>query len=351
MSTFNRYHRSDIVINTDKLVTSTWSNNDNMLGSGQFHTSSLQSDQTDTNSQGNFFIDVYHEPTSSVSSSVQFSVSYGHRKGSGSKDFTNDTGSFGYSPSKCIYNQYRQLVFGDETQDFQFSDHTADSIYVINIERARYKQNLKPGSLNLWLSKTSGTGLATIKLTDDSVSVTGSAKMTNLGRQYNIVSGADGVMKGTTISQVASSASYGLFYPDAGVIILNAEAFAQGGTTGMTQIGQPTVSSNTNGNNHTELFNVIKAGAHFIIDSEERVSSQYYFTRVKNFELNYTTNPSFIDNTGTLNFDTMIDMPRVYITTVGLYNDNGDLLAVAKLSQPLAKDFTKEALVRVKLDY
>ena len=47
----------------------------------------------------------------------------------------------------------------------------------------------------------------------------------------------------------------------------------------------------------------------------------------------------------------MIDMPRVYITTVGLYSDNGDLLAVAKLSQPLAKDFTREALVRVKLDY
>ena len=194
MSTFNRYHRSDVVINTDKLVTSTWSDNDNMLGSGQFNTSSLQADQTDVNSQGNFFIDVYHEPTSSISSSVQFSVSYGHRKGSGSKDFTNDTGSFGYSPSKCIYNQYRQLVFGDETQDFQFSKHVANSIYVINMERSRYKQNLKPGSLNLHLARTAGTGYTKIHLTDDSVTVTGSAQMTNLGRQYNIVSGASGVM-------------------------------------------------------------------------------------------------------------------------------------------------------------
>ena len=47
----------------------------------------------------------------------------------------------------------------------------------------------------------------------------------------------------------------------------------------------------------------------------------------------------------------MIDNPRTYITTVGLYNDNNDLVAVAKLSQPVAKDFTKEALIRVKLDY
>jgi len=47
----------------------------------------------------------------------------------------------------------------------------------------------------------------------------------------------------------------------------------------------------------------------------------------------------------------MIDNPTSYITTVGMYNDNGELLAVAKLSQPVTKDFTKEALVRVKLDY
>ena len=43
--------------------------------------------------------------------------------------------------------------------------------------------------------------------------------------------------------------------------------------------------------------------------------------------------------------------PKVFITTVGLYNDANDLLAVAKLSQPVAKDFTKEALIRVKLDF
>ena len=66
---------------------------------------------------------------------------------------------------------------------------------------------------------------------------------------------------------------------------------------------------------------------------------------------NYTTNPSFIDNNGNVNIDSMIDNPQTFITTVGLYNDSGDLVAVAKLSQPVTKDFTKEALIRVKLDY
>ena len=39
------------------------------------------------------------------------------------------------------------------------------------------------------------------------------------------------------------------------------------------------------------------------------------------------------------------------MTSIGLYNDAGDLLATAALSKPPQKDFTKEALVRVKLDF
>ena len=47
----------------------------------------------------------------------------------------------------------------------------------------------------------------------------------------------------------------------------------------------------------------------------------------------------------------MINQPETYITTVGLYNDSNELLAVAKLSKPLSKNFNKEALIRIKLDY
>ena len=54
---------------------------------------------------------------------------------------------------------------------------------------------------------------------------------------------------------------------------------------------------------------------------------------------------------GSFTNDDFFKNPRTYITTVGLYNDANELLAVAKLSQPLSKDFTKEALIRIKLDY
>jgi len=76
------------------------------------------------------------------------------------------------------------------------------------------------------------------------------------------------------------------------------------------------------------------------------------FVRARNAEFNYSENPSFISgSTGEVIYSSFINQPQVYITTIGLYNDSNDLLAVAKMSRPLLKDFTKEALVRVKLDF
>ena len=76
------------------------------------------------------------------------------------------------------------------------------------------------------------------------------------------------------------------------------------------------------------------------------------FVRPRSSEFNYSENPSYISgSTGEIIYDSFINNPISYITTVGLYNDNNELLAVAKLSRPLKKDFTKEALVRVKLDF
>lgn len=355
MANLIRYSDSDIVISTDNLTTSTWTNNVNNLQVA--FTSSLTSYASATSS-GQFFIEVHDKVTTDTTSEVQYAVAYGHRHGSGSPDFTNDIGSFGFGASRAIYNQYRQLVFGDETQNFTFGKHTPDDIYVINFERARFKHNLKPGTLNLKLLNANvGTitdadgaaisaGTITLQLTDDSVFSTGSATVTNLGRQFNIVSGSNGQLVGNTIAQVANSSSYGLFYPDAGIILLNPDNF--GGN--LAAVKNTGVSSNTD-LNHRKLYQAISGAKHFIIDSQEKVTSQYYFTRAKNNEFNYTTNPSFVDANGDVNIDSFVNNPQTFITTVGLYNDNNDLVAVAKLSQPVTKDFTKEALVRVKLDY
>ena len=357
MSTTIRYNSEDIVIDTKRISTSTWADNTNNLGVA--HTSSMQADQTLPSSQGNFFVDVYNMHTGSISASKEYSIAYGHRDGSGSLDFTNDEGSFGYSATRWNYSHYRQLVYGDELQEFNFNGFTPKDIWVINIERKNYKQNLKPGTLNMFLGE-SDTG-AIIQLTDNSVTTTGSATLTMCGRQYDIVSGSSGQAISPQKSNLSATIGdaqhghYGYFYPDAGFIILNPAALAEtlggSGNAGSITNLTPNETPNAPGFNIHKLLSSLQYGSNFILDSEEKVTSQYYFTRVKNSEFNYTTNPSFIDAQGSLRFQSMVDQPTVYITTVGLYNDGGELLAVAKLSKPLAKDFTKESLIKVKIDY
>jgi len=351
-----RFSQGDIVISTDSLVTSTWSGNTNNLQTA--FTSSANNFISPTSS-GFFHLDVYDKVLTDTSAELQYSIAYGNRLGSGSPDFTNDSGSHGQNASRVTYGAYRNLVFGDENQFFTFGTHTPDDIYVINVARARYKQTLKPGTLNLQLSASVATSPGThhnFQLTDDSITQNGSAKLTNLGRQFNIVSGSSGVMSGSLLGQTVSG-SYGLFYPDAGVLILNPDAFGSGsGFLGPNKHrGEMTnyegVMYSGKERNPELLYCAISSSGNFIVDTEEKVTSQYYFARAKNFEYNYTTNPSFTDGSGNLSFSSMINNPVTYITTVGLYNDSSDLVAVAKLSQPVVKDFTKEALIRVKLDY
>ena len=337
MASLTRFNSTDIVNDTSRVTTSTWTNNTNALTA--VYTSSIQAALASPTSSGAHFIDVH---LNASTSSVQYSVAYGHKAGSGSKDFTAGTGGSGKSPSRNIYSQYRQLAFGSEAQDFKFTDYTPDDIYVININRANYKHNLKPGSLNL--------KIGTLELTDDSVTTTGSSTVTNAGRQYNIVSGSSGTRLGSNTVQVTDSGSYGFFYPDSGFIVLNPGCLDAAVTDGGALLATAKASNNAD-NNHVKLLNAINTGASFIVDSEEKISSTYYFARARNYEYNYTTNPSFTDASGNVLINSMIDNPTVYITTVGMYNDAGDLLAVAKLSQPITKDFTKESLVRVKLDY
>ena len=355
---YTRFADNDIVTRqAQELVTSTWSNNTNNLTVA--HTASTQADFTTSTSSGHFHINVYNEAASSTTAEVQYAVSYGHSAGSGSPDFTNDTGSFGLGASRVIYNQYRQLHFNDDTKHFTFGSHTPDDIFVINVNRSRYKQRLTLGSLNLSISG-SAVGKASqveIHLTDDSVTNGQAGSSVSLGPYYNIVSGSSGVLLGTSTNQLTISgdaATYGLFYPETGVIILNGGAFDKN----LAPDTNPGITSNTDKNHEVLLRHMSGVGnaiggrtGSFVVDTTEEINSQFYFVRTRNNQFNYTNNESFVDANKNIRFESMKLNPKVFITTVGLYNDAFELLAIAKLSQPVAKDFTKESLIRVKLDY
>ena len=341
---FTRLDPSDFVVSSDSVTAPAWSNNVTVLSS--FFTASAAN-------TGSYYLDVYNAPITSTTSSIQFSIAYGHSLGSGSAPLNPLV--LGNTPTRITYGQYRNLIYGDAESAVNFGTGNTSSIDLIAlpVDRNRYKESLFPGTWNLYLSGSGGL----VKLTDNSNDVT-TVNYVDGGRVYYIVSGSNGSAASTPLITGASqrgftpSGSYGLFLPDLGLFVLNPLALSITGSAGGIQLSLSTSATNAAASlNMTNIVTSIIQGANFQLNSQETISSDYIFVRVKNQDYNYTTNPSFITGSGTLIYSNFINSPQTFPTTVGLYNDNNELLAVAKMSKPLTKDFTKEALIRVKLDF
>jgi hypothetical protein len=328
---FIRYEQDDSVVSSETVVTGLFSGNTGSLTT--FFTSSGFTE---------YYLNIYNNnPLSNLSSSVQFSIQYGNLYGSGSALLNSlVTGS---SPSRIIYGQYRNLVYGTEETNFSFDGGTttAEDIYIINFNRSCYKEAILPGALNICLKN----GASELRITDDS-NISKTTNFIGSNRYYNIISGSNG----SAYTSSAASIYYGMLFPDLNIVVLKAS-----GSNSVYSYVPVLVKTQVANYNATKLWNSISSsGASnipFRAQSSETISSRYFFTRVKNANFNYTTNPSVIDSNGNLLYTNLINNPQTYITTVGLYNDNNELLAVAKLSRPLVKDFTKESNIRIKLDY
>jgi len=339
---YKRFDAEDIVVSAESVTTPVWSGNTTTLST--FFTSSTQVGGT----SADYYYDIYQTASTDTSARVQFSIAYGDKHGSGSLYY--NTSVAGKSPSSTIYGQYRNLVLGDEESDFTFGTDTSEHFYVISIDRARYKEKLLPGSFTLEM-KQSGSG-EHLSLTDNSKIIT-TTTFTDAGRVYDLITGSLGALssgKKNDSGYTDGSGSYGKLLPDIGVILLNGKALDASVAAGGLNLGINR-SANTASLNNRKLYNVLDFSGSFRIQSEETITSNFVFVRARNSEFNYSTNPSLITGSGELRHNVMINTPQAFVTSVGLYNDNNDLLAVAKLSRPLMKDFTKESLVRIKLDY
>lgn len=324
---FKRLDPEDFLVSSDTVTSTVWS--DETVTLTTFFTSSTSSTNDD------YYKNVYK---TSARSDIQFALAYGDKLGSGSAQYNDLVG--GKTPTRTVYGQFRNLIYGDENSDFNFGGTTSETFWAISIERARYKEKLLPASLNLVIS-----GSYNLELTDNSTLVTTDTFL-DCGRVYQLISGSDGASYDGGTGYSTDQGSYGLFLPDISTIIINPLAVS-------SSIGvEVSRSYDAPGENISTIFTAISGSTGFKVNSEETLSSDYVFVRARNSEFNYSENPSFISgSTGDVIFPALINSPQSFMTTVGLYNDTNELLAVAKLSKPLVKDFTKETLLRVKLDF
>ena len=398
MTIYSRFTPDDVVeANPTVVTTGLWSNDTGSLET-QLYVSTTQ--LTDSKE---YYIDAYSTPSTDPLAEVQFAVAYGHINAGGSPGL--DITDFATLSSKAIYSQYRNLLLDPTDTKFSFQGVDSDHIYVINFQRARIREQLDPGNWELPLSGVNGIST----FIDDSGQTLGALTANSkAGRVFNVVSGSITTAAGVVTSSVNGTTwgpngpGYGLVYPDLGIIILNPEAIGPAvGFLTTSSLANPTAtgsaassSLNTQGPlytestlattlglttsipfvpitgsltepawgqaksayNHAALFIAISkatdAEQDFAARSAETISSTHYFVRLRNKEFNYSNNPTFYNrDNGSLTFSDFRNNPKSYVTSVGLYNDQNELLAVAKLSKPVRKSFDEEVLLRCRLDF
>jgi len=358
---YKKFGSIDKVTNRTEIVTSgIWSGDTGSLAVNASYTSSAQI----AGVSGKYYIDVYNGVTSSTSSEVQFSIAYGDASGYGAPTLTQDDSST--LPTKATYNQYRNILL--DSADPYFSvysgstagGHDLHNFYAINVNRARYKERLDPGNISIKLVGSLGE----VNLIDDSGGT--DENVTTSGRVYNIVSGSlnIGSALSASISSYTSSngQGWGLFYPDMGIVLLNPAALAakvnpnlsaaSSSISGIYHNNSTSASVFVGTSGSIALLRALASGSDFQVRRTENVSTSHYFVRANNREFNFSNNPTFTTGSvGEFVQPTFERDPRVYITTVGLYDDANELLAVAKTSKPIEKSFDKEVAIKVKLDF
>lgn len=356
-----KFQPDDIVPNQQETVTRALFS-DNVGNLLTYYTSSNQ-----TATQKTYYYEVFNSASSAVGAEAQFSVVWGHRYGSGS---ASDGGQVEDTAARAIYTQYKQLCLDAGSTAFTVNGSAVDHIYAINFNRARMRDGIDEGNVEINIHALSGSQFiagggtnathtgsnvalgesSAIRLVDDS-SLNG-ATLTSAGEVYNIVSGSieDGIYNSS------SPHKYGLLYPRLGIAIISGPALD------LSASFASVTGSDTAGDNAFKLFTAI-SGAAQLSDgsgdllgmqcrSKEYVKSTHYFVRARSSQFNYSNNPTFVTGSdGDLSVSDFLTDPKTYITTVGLYDENKNCLAVAKLSKPIEKSFRKETLIEVKLDY
>jgi len=318
------------------------------------------------------FQSVYDYPYLSSSANHIFDLTMGYDEDSA----LSSSASTQNSKKINMYNQVSQMLLGytdgtaTEVRKFE-SDLTIDGtgamkeVFFINLSRLLTKDQIKKGSFSMTVGRTAwGSAFDTYQLiiSDRSASATaGTAEA--IGGDFGLlyVSGDASRSDGAATGIAASTVVGNIFY-QAGIVVLSASAFSTftGGVLGARSMAtffqHNGINESTSGSmSGSAISGNCDALRHRIqnisFNNTTEINSKIYFCRVPHNKYNYSSNPTYTENSKIRVKELATDTPRAYITTVGLYNSSNELLATAKLSEPLMKDPSGELILRVRLDY
>lgn len=305
------------------------------------------------------FESVYDYPYLSSSANHIFDLTFGIS--------TNASASGNVQNSKKVnmYNQMAQVLMGYDADakirkfdaDGTLDDGTGvmNHCFFANFSRLLSKDEIKKNSFRM-AAYTTGTG-----------SASGSARAGlktlgdyNSANQFRTSPAGDyGLIFTASADSYPSGSSVGLVFYQAGVAVLSSSIFGDlaADTETKTSWTSPSghyddMTSLAQDGTIEDAADGFRARLHDIdFNNTIELNSAIYFCRVNHNEFNYSSNPTYVSGSKLVVKNNVSDLPITYITTVGLYSPDNELLAVAKLSEPIRKDPNTELTLRVRLDY
>lgn len=295
------------------------------------------------------FQSVYDYPVLSSSANHIMDLTVGH---SSVSSLYGDPSAVDESKKVQMYNQLAQMLVGhDENGNILRFDQDGnlvaggpklDECVFFNFARLLVKDEIKKGTVQIVV----GTG----SYSDPFV---GTKTLSDYGAAnsyfVNSPAGEYGILY---TSSVDTSSAVGLVYYQTGIMVLTASVFHDGAQFLQSGSTDQSVSEALTGSSTQDITDAIRSRIQDIdFNNTIELNSTIYFCRVNHNEFNYSSNPTYLSSSQIRVKQETLDQPVSYITTVGMYSSDNELLAVAKLSEPLKKTPQNELILRVRLDY
>lgn len=295
------------------------------------------------------FQSVYDYPYLSSSANHIFDISVGLSPDLSGANNTQNTKKI------QIYNQMAQVLAGnditgsilrfDQDGNIAGGGTKHHAVFFLNFSRLLTKDEIKKGTFTLSIG--TGSGTTGDQNTASLLSISDYGAATEY--RTNSPAGEYGILY--TSSNPTEGTGVGLLYYQAGVAVITASIFNQA-VLESTKTGVDSVQQAFTGSTIETLSNSIRTRwAKCEFNNTTELNSTIYFCRVNHNEFNYSSNPTYLSSSQIRVKNVESDQPAAYITTVGLYSSDNELLATAKLSEPLKKTPENEMILRVRLDY
>jgi hypothetical protein len=314
------------------------------------------------------FQSVYDYPYLSSSANQIFDLTCGYDESSALSASTNVQNNKKIN----MYNQFSQVLLGytgsANTVRLFENDLKLDgtgsmkNVLVVSFSRLITKDQIKKGTFSLKM----GTGpwgdrhSETVTLQDISASVDGDGTVNTIGGDYGVLFATDGLATGSV-----HGPAHGVVFYQAGIALISSSVFDMSASTGYGQFASGAATAFTSslgpalGCSASIATGSISSSAdalrervtNLTFNNSTEINSTIYFCRLPVNKFNYSANPTYLSASKLRVKNEAGDLPVSYVTTVGLYNARNELLAVAKLSEPLKKTPQNELTIRVRLDY